>query len=70
MTQYHDLELALHLLNLILGLDEVLAVQVAVRSHRLVQVLLLLQPRLPLYNLHHAHLTPSPGLLTRWGGAC
>ena len=48
---YHDLKLALHLLNLVLGLNEVLAVQVAVGTHRLVQVLLLLQPCFTLHNL-------------------
>lgn len=53
---YHDLELALHLLNLILGLDQVLAVPVAVCPHSLIQILLLLQPRLALYNLHDARL--------------
>mmetsp|Transcript_9904 Transcript_9904/g.23650 ORF Transcript_9904/g.23650 Transcript_9904/m.23650 type:complete len:201 (-) Transcript_9904:1742-2344(-) len=36
------LELAFHLLNLVLGLDEVLGVQIPVRPHRLVKVLLLL----------------------------
>ena len=51
MHAYHDLELALHLLDLVLGLDEVLAVQVAVCPHRLIQILLLLQPCLAFYNL-------------------
>ena len=54
---YHDLELALHLLNLVLCLDEVLAVQVAVSPHRLIQVLLLLQPRLTLHNLRCEPMT-------------
>lgn len=54
---YHDLKLALHLLNLILCLDEVLAVQVAVCPHRLIQVLLLLQPRLTLHNLRQEPMT-------------
>ena len=67
--QYHDLEFALHLLNLILGLDEVLAVQVAVSPHSLVQVLLLLQPRLPLHNLQYAHPMPQPELLTAQNAA-
>mmetsp|Transcript_12902 Transcript_12902/g.46367 ORF Transcript_12902/g.46367 Transcript_12902/m.46367 type:complete len:563 (-) Transcript_12902:351-2039(-) len=40
----HDLKLALHLENLVLRLEKVLAVRVAVRPRRLVQVLLLLQP--------------------------
>ena len=51
MEAYHDLKLALHFLNLILSLDEVLAVQVAVGTHCLVQVLLLLQPCFTLHNL-------------------
>lgn len=38
-----DLELALQLCDLVLGLDQVLAVEVAVRPDGLVQVLLLLE---------------------------
>mmetsp|Transcript_7978 Transcript_7978/g.18529 ORF Transcript_7978/g.18529 Transcript_7978/m.18529 type:complete len:259 (-) Transcript_7978:1015-1791(-) len=56
----HDLELALHLGNFILGLNKVLGVQVAVGPHGLVQVLLLLQLLLTLLNLlleiHDRHL--------------
>lgn len=59
VSAYHDLELALHFLNFILGLDEVLAVQIPVCTHRLVQILLLLQPCLSLYNLHHARLSAA-----------
>ena len=55
MEVYHDLKLALHLLNLVLSLDKVLAVQVAVGTHRLVQVLLLLQPRFTLHDLQQMH---------------
>ena len=51
MQVHHDLELALHLLDLILGLNEILAVQIAVGSHSLVQVLLLLQEVLSLHYL-------------------
>ena len=47
----HDLELALHLGNLVLRLDEVLAVQVAIRAYGFVQVLLLLQFGLQLGDL-------------------
>ena len=44
----HDLELALHLGDLVLRLDEVLAVEVAVGADGLVQVLLLLELRVAL----------------------
>ena len=42
----HSLELHLELGNLLGGLEQVLRVQVAVRAHRLIQVLLLLQSAL------------------------
>ena len=48
---HHDLELALELLDLVLRLDQVLAVDVAVRSHGLIQVLLLLESGLALTDL-------------------
>ena len=51
-TAYHDLELALHFLDLILSLDEIFAVQVAICPHSLIQVLLLLQTSLAFHNLH------------------
>jgi len=42
----HDLELALHLRDLVLRFDQALRVEVAVRAHRLVEVLLLSEARL------------------------
>ncbi len=42
----HDLQLALHVCNLSLRLDKVLAVQIALCPHRLVQPLLLPQLRI------------------------
>mmetsp|Transcript_10919 Transcript_10919/g.28631 ORF Transcript_10919/g.28631 Transcript_10919/m.28631 type:complete len:460 (+) Transcript_10919:1348-2727(+) len=57
----HNLELAPHLVDFILMLDQVLAVQVSIGSHSLVQVLLLLQPLLALCDLflqvHDGHIT-------------
>lgn len=57
----HDLELALHLGDLVLRLDQILAVEVSVAPHALVQLLLLLQLYLPIANLVaelvYAHLT-------------
>eukprot|EP00906_Rhabdomonas_costata_P030247 RCo042734 len=47
----HDLELSLHLIDLVAGLDEILGVQVAVRAHGLVEGLLLLQLCLALCDL-------------------
>mmetsp|Transcript_148054 Transcript_148054/g.258764 ORF Transcript_148054/g.258764 Transcript_148054/m.258764 type:complete len:445 (+) Transcript_148054:213-1547(+) len=47
----HDFELPLHLIDLIMGLDQVLRVQVPIRPHGLVQVLLLLQLGLTLADL-------------------
>eukprot|EP01137_Pigoraptor_chileana_P008978 Opistho-2@56554 len=46
----HDLELALHLSDFVLRLDQILAVEVAIRSHGLVEILLLLELRLGLGN--------------------
>ena len=47
----HDFELALHLCDLVLRLDQILGIQVAVGAHRLIQVLLLLELRLALGDL-------------------
>lgn len=62
----HDLELALHLGDLVLRLDEVFAVEVAVAPHALVQLLLLLELHLPVADLVaelvDAHLTELRGV--------
>lgn len=47
----HDLELPFHLRDLVLRLYEVLAVQVAVAPHALVELLLLLELHLPVADL-------------------
>ncbi len=65
ISAHHDLEFALELLDLILCLDQIFAVQVAISSHCLIQVLLLLEPGLTLADLHRDQHSHSGGRTER-----